>query len=78
MDSVSSNASMRWFMRPIDPSEHILLFDPQSHPPRKPMLSPDEVTRFNDWLGERTLGEVVYQHLSVLAKVIEETEPVLV
>ncbi len=68
--SVSPNASMRWFMRPMDPLEQRLL--------RTPLLSPDEITRFNDWLGERTLGEVVYQHLLVLSKVIEETEPVLV
>ena len=53
-DSVSHNASMRWFMRPIDPSEQSLL--------RNPQLSLDEITRFNDRLGQRTLGEVVYQH----------------
>src|SRR5438046_1339769 len=64
------NPRQRWFLRPIQIAEHGKL--------TKPQLSLAEVSRFNEWLGQRTLGEVVYQHLMVLSMVIGATEKVLV
>jgi len=55
----------RWFLRPLDFS---ILRRLQCR-----QMSEAEVTRFNEWIETRPLVTVLFQHLYVLSKAIEET-----
>lgn len=53
----------RWYVRPIDPAEIRQL--------RKPQISAEGLSRFNDYVSRRPLADVLYHHLCTVVDALD-------